>query len=256
MFVVRFQVVAAMVLKGGPAGEWHCQLDNGTFELMIKGRNFFPDAGSYSYGGDAEIMKMRNWFRQTRVHNTLTLNDANLEKADTKCLFWKNDGSTDVLVTENPSYKNLTHRRSVFFVDKKFYVIVDEALGSAVGKVGIHFAMCEGDIQLDTVGCRAVTKFKDGNNLLVKTFANQKQSMSEEEGWVSYVSKQKVARKAFSFNVEKKSDVTVRFITVIYPLKDKEPSIRAEFTSKKIEEKSVGLSLKIDEVNFDIKAEW
>ena len=242
-----------MVYKGGPAGGWHCQLDNGTFNVMVKGRNFFPDAGSYSYGGDEKVMKLRNWFRQTKVHNTLTLNDANLEKADTKCLLWKTIGNADILVTENPSYKDLKHRRSVFFVDKKFFVIVDEAIGSAAGKVGIHYQMCEGDITLDLAGQKAVTNFEDGNNMIVKTISEQKQVMNEEEGWVSYQSKQKKVRKAFAFNVDKQTDKPVRFITVILPVEDarKSPDIKAVFGNL-FDENGLKVSLKIGKQSYKL----
>ena len=242
-----------MVYKGGPAGEWHCQLDNGTFNVMVKGRNFFPDAGSYSYGGDDEVMKMRNWFRQTKVHNTLTLNDKNLEKADTKCLLWKSDKNIDMLVTENPSYRNLSHRRSVFFVDKKFYVIVDEAVGEAKGKVGIHYQMCEGDVKLDLAGQKVFTNFNDGNNLIVKTFSEQNQTMSEEDGWVSYESKLKNARKAFAFNVDKQTDKPVRYITVILPIENaqKAPEIKAAF-QKDYSEKELLVSLKIGKQSYKL----
>lgn len=244
----------AMVYKGGPAGEWHCQLDNGTFNVMVKGRNFFPDAGSYSYAGDEEVMKMRNWFRQTKVHNTLTLNDKNLEKADTKCLLWKSDKNVDMLVTENPSYKNLSHRRSVFFVNKKFYLIVDEATGTASGKVGIHYQMCQGDVKLDLAGQKAFTNFNDGNNLIVKTFADQKQEMVEEEGWVSYESKKKLARKAFAFNVDKQANRSVRYITVILPVKDaqKAPEIKASFDESSFNEKGLNVSVKIGSQKFKL----
>jgi len=244
-----------MVYKGGPGGDWHwhCQLDNGTFNVMVKGRNFFPDTGSYSYAGDDEVMKMRNWFRQTKVHNTLTLNDTNLEKADTKCLLWKTIDNADILVTENPSYNNLKHRRSVFFVDKKFFVVVDEAIGSATGKVGIHYQMCEGDITLDLPGQKATTNFEDGNNLIVKTFSEQKQVMNEEEGWVSYQSKVKKARKAFAFNVDKQTDKPVRFITVILPVEDarKYSDIKAVF-SNSFDEKGLKVSLKIGKQNYKL----
>jgi len=244
----------AMVLKGGPAGEWHCQLDNGTFNIMVKGRNFFPDAGSYSYAGDEEVMKMRNWFRQTKVHNTLTLNDANLETADTKCLLWKSAGATEILVTENPSYKDLRHRRSAFFVERKFFVVVDEAVGSATGKVGIHFQICEGNVSLDLAGQKAYTNFGDDNNLILKTVAGQKQVMEEEEGWVSYQSKQKSARKAFAFNTEKQTNVAVRYITVILPVKNFKdaPEIKASFDAPSFNEKGLQISVQIGSENYKL----
>lgn len=108
-----------MVVKAGPKGEWHCQPDNGTFELWFNGKNLFPDSGSYIYAGGAEVMKLRNWFRQTAVHNTLTLDNKNLETTESVTKLWKPEGDVQILVTENPSYKGLKHRRSVFFVNRQ-----------------------------------------------------------------------------------------------------------------------------------------
>jgi heparan-sulfate lyase len=48
------------------------------------------------------------------------------------------------LVVENQSYENLAHRRSVFFVDKRYFVIVDEAIGNATGDIDIHFQLAPG----------------------------------------------------------------------------------------------------------------
>lgn len=39
----------------------------------------------------------------------------------------------------NPSYEGLTHRRTVWFVDRQFFVIADEASGTAEGEVGLHY---------------------------------------------------------------------------------------------------------------------
>lgn len=39
----------------------------------------------------------------------------------------------------NPSYKDLRHRRTVFFVDQTYYVIVDEAIGDAKGTVNLNY---------------------------------------------------------------------------------------------------------------------
>src|SRR3712207_9169824 len=53
-----------MVVKAGPKAFWHCQPDNGTFELWFNGKNLFPDSGSYVYAGEGEVMAERNWHRQ------------------------------------------------------------------------------------------------------------------------------------------------------------------------------------------------
>jgi len=238
----------ALVLKAGPPAGWHCQPDNGTFNLMFNGRNFFPDAGSYSYGGDEEVTRMRESFRLTSMHNTLTLDNKNLETADSKCLLWDVSGSTEKLVVENPSYKGLNHRRSVFFVDKKYFVIVDEAYGTAAGKVRLHYQLCEGDVKLNIAENKAFTQFDDNNNIVLKTFCNQSQQMEEQEGWISYKAKQKSPRKAFSFVVDKKTTEPVRYITVIYPDKQaaNAPEIKAGFITKKFDAKKGVFFVKIN----------
>lgn len=38
-------------------------------------------------------------------------------------------GNTQILVTQNQIKAGLTHRRAVFFVDKEFFVLVDEGYG-------------------------------------------------------------------------------------------------------------------------------
>ncbi|MCP9610974.1 heparinase II/III family protein [Coprobacter tertius] len=244
-----------MIIKAGPPAFWHCQPDNGTFELFVKGRNFFPDSGSYVYAGDDEVMKWRNWFRQTRVHQTLTLDNRSLEKTDSKCLLWKIGEPTEVLVTENPSYKGLKHRRSVFFVNKEFFVIVDEAFGNAQGKVGIHYEMCEGDVKTDSVMLKAYTRFKDDNNILLQAFSDKNVIMENEEGWVSYAYRQKSERKAFSFNEDKKaSDHCIRFITMILPVKDavKAPSIKAEFNTDFSDAKSLKITVEVGRKKYHL----
>jgi heparan-sulfate lyase len=64
------QDAICLVMKCGPDGGGHSQPDNGTFELSAGGRTLMPDAGSYIYSGDPAN---RAWFRQTKVHQTLTL---------------------------------------------------------------------------------------------------------------------------------------------------------------------------------------
>ena len=244
-----------MTLKAGPPAFWHNQPDNGTFELFVKGRNFFPDAGSYVYGGEQEVLNERNWFRQTAVHKTLTLNAANIDSTDSKCLLWQTGGNPEILVVENPSYEGLTHRRSVFFVDNSFFVIADEAFGDATGDVAIHYQMCEGKVDLNLRAHTAATAFDDGNNLWITCFGDQKTQMKEEEGWVSYAYRQKSPRTAYAFLSNKKNSKPVRFITVIYPVKDAQsaPTIKASFVKAASSGKGLGITLTIDKKKYDLK---
>ncbi len=245
-----------MLLKAGPPAEWHNQPDNGTFELYIKGRNFFPDAGSYVYGGSDEVLKERDWFRQTMVHKTLTLDNANIVTMDTKCLLWEINSNVEKLVIENPSYTDLKHRRAVFFVDKSFFVIVDEASGDENGNVAVHYQLSEGKVSTDKANLSVQTLYDDNNNVIVKGFGAKGTSLVEEEGWVSYAYRQKNKREAFAYQLAKTTKEPVRFITVIYPFGSQAPKIDASFSDKSMQEKSVKINLKINKKKYALQAQW
>lgn len=204
------------VVKAGPPAFWHNQPDNGTFDYWHKGRNFFPDSGSYVYAGDKEVMALRNWFRQTRVHNTLTLDNKNLEKTDSKLLKWETSDKETILVTENPSYEGLRHRRTMFFPKDGVLVIVDQVAGEATGKVGIHFNLCPSEISFAKDGTLS-TLFKDGNNIRIKTTCNRAARITMEEGWVSYSYRQREQRPSYAVEAQKEDSSEVMFITVITP---------------------------------------
>ncbi|WP_154647936.1 heparin-sulfate lyase HepC [Pedobacter arcticus] len=219
-----------LILKASKPAFWHSQPDNGTFEIWVKGRNFMPDPGAFLYSGNAAVNKQRDYFRQTKLHNTLTLDNQNLT-VDAKELKWSTSNKLDVLVYENPSYENLKHRRSVFFVNKKFFVIADEAIGKATGDVAIHFAFKEGVVDADYISKSITTTNADLNNITLKTFAPQNANMVAEENFVSYKYNEKIKRPAFAIQMPKTENQTPRFLTVIVPFSGIAvvPSIDAKF---------------------------
>lgn len=172
-----------MILKNHNYSEWHSQPDNGTFGLYHNGRNFFPDAGVYAYSGAD-----RTKFAATVNHNTLTVMSKSIGgdqggEIKGKLLKLETKNNVDILVTENPSFTNTTHRRTVFFIDKKFFVIVDEGYGKAVSslKTNLNFHLLDDEntpsvfekYTTENPYCQAYTTF-DGNNMLARTFAETK----------------------------------------------------------------------------------
>jgi heparan-sulfate lyase len=215
----------SLVLKCGPDGGGHCQPDNGTFELYAGGRNLMPDAGSFIYSGDPNG---RRWFRQTKVHQTLTLNGENSAYAP-KLLLWQPGENLDILVVENQSYENLVHRRSVFFVDKKYFVIVDEAIGNATGDVDIHFQLAPGggDAVSNRDDLTVSSDFKEGWNVLVKTSPKKGIELLEEDGQVSFLYTKKEPRPAFCYRLKKnQSQDKTQFVTLVVPFEKKAPEIQ------------------------------
>jgi len=218
-----------MVLKCGPDGAWHCQPDNGTFEVYAGGRHLMPDSGVYIYSGDPEN---RAWFRRTNVHQTLTLNGEDTAYAP-KLLLWKPGKDRDVLVVENASYSNLTHRRAMLFVDNKFFIIVDEAFGDGTGNVDLHFQLAAGKAVFDKAKFSVRSGFPDGWNVLVQAASQTGLKLEEEEGQVSFVYTKKEPRPAFRYRVVKETkEEGVRFITIVAPYCGIRPEVSARIVGQ------------------------
>lgn len=207
-----------MTVKAGPPAYYHCQPDNGTFEYWRKGRNFFPDSGCYLYSGDDSINAMREWFRQTKVHNTLTLDGKNLEKTNSRLLFFKNYSKKTVLKIQNQSYQNLLHERNVSFYKDGTVEIIDIATGLAEGVVQINYNLSEGDWIMNDGGL--VSNYSDGNNISLTVTSSFPIEVKEEEGRISRKFGEYAPRPSYSFYVKKGANDTVIFKTIIRPIEE------------------------------------
>jgi len=214
-----------LVLKCGPDGGGHCQPDNGTFDLYAGGRYLMPDAGSYIYSGDPEG---RSWFRQSKIHQTLTIDGANTKYAP-KLRLWQPSQEHDILVVENQSYDQLKHRRAVVFVDHRYFIIIDEALGQAVGEVDIHFQLAPGKMVLDEISRSVRSDFPEGWNVLIKPLSEKLPTFEEERGQISYIYTQKEDRPAFRYRISKEGMEPVRFVTLVAPYEAEIPELDFRF---------------------------
>ena len=131
----------------------------------------------------------------------------------------------DVLVFENQGYDNLKHRRTVFYVDKSYFVLVDEGIGEATGDLHLNFNLCENkdNVVLDAEQKGAHTSFADNNNIVIRTFAEDNNSITcqEKEGRFSFSSSANDGYKeriAYSIDMNKADNKTARFATVILPI--------------------------------------
>lgn len=233
----------------------HNQADNGTFELYHKGRNFFPDAGVYAYYTTGGSNSDRNWYRQTKVHNTMTLDGNNIISGKGKSLLVTSNGQTDIIATENPGYTNLKHRRYVFFVNKTFFVLVDEGIGSATGTVNLNFNLCEGsdsEVTVATDRNGAYTSFTDGNNIAVKTFSDVAIATVPFNGKVSYALNTETDRKSYSINMTKSAGQTARYITVLYPSSQANTVQMSAAFTQPFKETGVAIEVSIDGTKYNL----
>ena len=245
-----------MIVKAGPPAEFHAQPDNGTFELWVKGRNFTPDTGCYIYSGDAEVTKMRNWYRQTRVHSTLTLDNQNMIITKAKENKWSTSKNLDQLTYTNPSYSDLNHQRTILFIDQKYFLILDKAIGKATGNLGVHFQLKEDSKPVfNKTNNSITTTYEDGNNLLIQSLNTDKVTLNEEDGKVSYQYAKEIARPTFVFEKPKTTAAAQSFITVVYPYDGtKAPEISIKMNKANDFEKGIiDLSLQIDGKKSEVK---
>jgi heparan-sulfate lyase len=172
-----------------------------------------PDTGFYTYGRDLEA---RAWHRQTCVHQTLTLNEEDSKIAG-EHLLWASDPSFDAVTVQNPSYPDLLHRRSVWFVDKGgdgFFAILDEALGGADGTLDLNFQFAPG--QIETGEDWAKTLFEDAN-VLVRTVATSPCDLTTSDGWMGWAYGSRTERQAIRFRLD--GNAPAAFLTLIIPFR-------------------------------------
>ncbi|MBI2441857.1 MAG: alginate lyase family protein [Lentisphaerae bacterium] len=200
--------------RSGDPTECHAQLDNGTFELAAFGRYLMRDPGVYSYNWNHP--EERAPFRSTAWHQTLTLDGANSARAG-RCRDWvADDGHGNASVTvENAAYPGLTHRRTVFFVAQRFFVLVDEALGDAGGALDLHFNLTPGPAQIERAIKCAWTNFPAGGNVLVWVEPTAPVILREEQVWFSPWFGQKEPLPAFAYRHAEKAPA--RFLTLLVP---------------------------------------
>ena len=138
----------------GPHGTDNCghaHADALSFELAIDGKTTLVDPGTYTYTGSKE---MRDWFRSSGAHNTLTIDDESSSVSDgpfswktiarSECSSWITEANSDYVVASHDGYMRLAepakHTRSILFIKNGFWVVRDfvETSGQHVLEARFH----------------------------------------------------------------------------------------------------------------------
>ncbi len=204
-----------VVLKAGPAAFWHNQPDNGTFSYWYAGRDFFPDAGSYLYGGP-DTADDRAAFRATRVHSTLTL-DGQDNAPGSKLLRWEAQPAATIVIVETPAYPGLNHRRSLRLGTGGTLEITDEAYGEAAGQVEVRFCLAPGAAPECISENLWRTHFADGND--IRLAFSEGWQVDVKPGWRSRIHGKKEPRPILCLRRNKTTQTpTVALQTEITPI--------------------------------------
>ena len=205
-----------MPVKATERGKWHAQPDFGTFELWAYGKMLMPDAGAYVYSGDEEIEKERAYFKATARHNALTLDDRDYDDPKPKVIEWNPDANR--LIVEHEAYEGLIRRRSISFVDEKYFEIVDDLRGPASGRLTLRNCLGGGTLTEESPGEYI---YKDGDvGLRISVSGPAGSVLSIDKDWYSEAFHEKAERPVIRLDVPRAPGAGVqRFVTRLYPVK-------------------------------------
>lgn len=214
---------------------WHCQPDNGTFSLWIKGRVFFPDAGCYTYNTGSS----RRQYASTANHNTVTIGENTLGTLYQKGKIL--EASDERLKSENKLNADLTHQRTIKLHKEKSKVVaisiydkISGAVASELINLNYHLLSNEtnptiiGDLSGNQEDGKTVisnTKFTDGNNVFLKSFAQPGKEVVLKKVSSNYSTTLNVVtgiRAGYRMGTNKEQNKDLEFVSVILPLEGNE----------------------------------
>lgn len=226
-----------LLMRCGPSYNAHSHKDAGTFSLFAGGRILLPDSGCFTYTGIKDPIPTdqdRKYFQGTAAHNALTLNDRDahlpsLESGpyrtlkgydDCGVMLWQPEDRlkrAQLVIENHKTYRSpdLSHRRAVLELsDGKGFVVIDEAIGEASGKVQAHFHFLPADVKVGAEGMWSTTPGKV--NVLVQGMAQVGMTMRPHKTRVSESMGSSVPRPAVTFEMLKANGANVaRFVTLV-----------------------------------------
>ena len=183
----------------GPHGALNCghaHADALSFELAANGRTVLVDPGTYTYTGSKQL---RDWFRSSQAHNTVTLNEVSSSVPDgaftwktvSECrlLDWVSTDSFAYVAAENDGIV-----RTIFFLKRRYWIVRDTLKSPTEHTADIYF-------HFDST---TNPYLKDGvihepeSGLTIRGLGNG--HWIEENQWVSHCYGQKEPGKVFRFS--------------------------------------------------------
>jgi hypothetical protein len=145
-----------LFIDGGDIGAMnggHGHADSLAFELAVGGRTMLVDSGTYTYHRSKEL---RDFFRSSAAHNTLTINDLSSSetggkfswetRAEVDVKSWISEDRFDFFEGSHNGYKNLEFSpaeltRSVLFLKNDYWIMRDfvKTVGEHDYQQNFHF---------------------------------------------------------------------------------------------------------------------
>ncbi|MBD0372879.1 MAG: alginate lyase family protein [Pyrinomonadaceae bacterium] len=205
-----------LLVDCGPHGGLKCghaHSDALSFDMAARGRNLLVDPGTYTYTGSRE---MRDYFRSTAAHNTLTLDEESQSVpggafdwkavARSSVRRWTSRARFDFFEGAHDGYERLTepatHARSILFIKGDYWIVRDrvETKGTHASSLHFHFAPDAVPEPDATGGVEGILEEKaDAPGLALFAFGHEGR-WQRSEGWVSQCYGQRVQSPVWKFS--------------------------------------------------------
>ncbi|HUS09700.1 MAG TPA: alginate lyase family protein [Pyrinomonadaceae bacterium] len=220
-----------LLFDAGPHGALSCghaHADALSFELAPGGRTLLVDPGTYTYTGSKE---MRDWFRSSPAHNTLTLDGESSSLpagpfswksvAESRAEKWISCEPFDYVEAKHNGYARLrqpaTHKRSILFVKHDYWIIRDQVSSEGEHRADLSFHFVAGAVPLvEVVENQSIAiVVHDGlQGLSILSFAREGR-WRREEGWVSHCYGDKAPARVYVFSAPVSNDADL--VTFLLP---------------------------------------
>ncbi len=198
----------------------HGHADTLAIEAAIQGKTLLVDSGTYTYHESGE---MRDYFRSTKAHNTLTIDDRSSsepgnrfgwkDRAEAIPRVWETDDRFDFFEGSHSGYRRLEtgeHTRSILFLKSDYFIIRDlvETTGTHEYSLNFHLDVRNRPV-LDPEG-----DFAGDDDWRIFAFGDGGR-WQQNESWVSTNYGNKVNAPFLRFTA--KGNGTQEFFTFILP---------------------------------------
>jgi Heparinase II/III-like protein/Heparinase II/III N-terminus len=196
----------------GIANCGHAHADALSFELAANGRTLLVDPGTYTYTGSREL---RDWFRSSPAHNTLTVNGQSSSVSDGPFSWsriahcqrktWITQKRFDYVSAAHDGYQSLpnpaTHTRSILFLKRDYWVMRDQVASEGDHQLRLGFQF---DSSVTPLNCENHVHVlgENGHTTRLRLFSFPGVGeWTREVGWVSHCYAEKEEAPFFAFSV-------------------------------------------------------
>ena len=192
----------------------HAHADALSFEVAVNGRTLLIDPGTYTYTGSKE---MRDWFRSSAAHNTLTVDKESSSLVDgafswqrvAKCKSakWMSNERLDYVKGSCEGFPRLPqttiHTRSILFLKNHYWIVKDQVQTGAGHRADIWFHFDRSAKPLiETAANKSpfITESDNPNSAIIFAFGLDGR-WRREEGWVSHCYGEKAPGRVYAFSI-------------------------------------------------------